>query len=685
MIKLPNGAMLLEHAHELPDWRDCRDLFLDIESKRIYKAHIIEDDDGEETDHSGLYPFGGDRIAGIAAVPDDHPTPVYIAVRHTPMFSPNIPEENVRRWLDDHVGMRAKPKRWSNHNILIDVAFVEHEGVTVNVDLDDTLTRAKMYDSDRIGHGLKSVVPAWGGPPMSEEHRIKAYLKSIKSKSYADVPCDLMGHYATDDVLGNRWLTRFLDAKMPDMRNIPRNEQLLTPVLYDMEREGLLINRKECKRALAEGYRDLLLLGTEIGMIAGREFTNSAACLYDILTNRFGLPVLVTKWEKDEETKKYVDTGRATYSKDALGIYARHPLVLADENLVELVDLILKYRKVQQMVSLFYEPFLKLADEREYIHPTYNQLVRTGRMSCKRPNAQQQTKKSKRLIKPGPGRCFISCDYSQIEFRLIVHYIEDVNAIRAYQEDPWTDFHQWVADMIGIGRKPAKTLNFGMGYGAGQKKVTSELSKNEDIIADVGEEINAMVLEGKLDPSKRSEMFNILCEERARAAYNTYHETLPGIKKTSREAGAFAKSHGYVRNLLGRIRHLPPERAHIAFNTVVQGSAMDFIKEAMIRLAPRYNKRMRDWDIKIVANVHDEVLFNAPVELMLNEEVHSYILENLEMTSVPLLVPLKSGLGVSDRDWAEASGDEARWADGTVCKPKDYRGDDRPIAGRLVG
>jgi DNA polymerase-1 len=685
---LPNGAKLIEHPHELPDWTKAKELFLDVETKRIFKAKLVETDEGEEVDYSGLYPFGGDRIAGFAAAADDSEV-IYVPMRHSPppgqlpfgWVDPNLPLENVQRWLQDH--MLSVPK-WINHNILIDAGFVAHEGVDCSrISLVDTLTLAKMYDSDRLGHGLKAVVPGWGGPPMQEEHRIKAFLKSIKSKSYADVPADLMGHYATDDVLGNRWLYRFLTQNLPaQMNNIVRTETLLTPVLWDMEMRGLLINRVETKKRLAEAYKKMIEIGYEISLIAGREFTNSAACLYDIFTQRMGLPVLVTKWEKDEETKRMYDTGRATYDKDALAIYAMHPLVLANPETKELIDLVLEYRKYAQRASLFYEPFLKLADEQNRIHPQYNQLVRTGRMSCKRPNAQQQTYVSKSLIEPGPGRCFISCDYSQIEFRLIVHYIEDQDAIKSYQDDPWTDFHQWVADMIGIKRKAAKTLNFGMGYGAGKAKVTSELKTNEDIIHDVGEYINELVAKGEIDPSQRSELFNQICEQRAGEAYAKYHETLPGIKATSRLAGDAARRRGYVFNAYGRQRKLPPERSHIAFNTVVQGSAMDLIKEAMVRLSPRYNEWMRERDIHIVANVHDEVLFDAPAELMLDPSVHKYILENLEMTTTPFLVPIKSGLGVSDRNWAEAAGDASRYEDGTVTKDPH---DGKIVAGRVIG
>ena len=75
------------------------------------------------------------------------------------------------------------------------------------------------------------------------------------------------------------------------------------------------------------------------------------------------------------------------------------------------------------------------------MHPDYNQTVRTGRMSCRRPNAQQLSKEAKELILPFDNQHFVSFDESQVEFRLIVHYIQDSKAIEAFNENPDTDFH----------------------------------------------------------------------------------------------------------------------------------------------------------------------------------------------------------------------------------------------------
>lgn len=139
----------------------------------------------------------------------------------------------------------------------------------------------------------------------------------------------------------------------------------------------------------------------------------------------------------------------------------------------------------------------------------------------------------------------------------------------------------------------------------------------------------------------------------------------------SRLAESNCRRRGFVFNAYGRRRHLPDKVARKAFNSVIQGGAMDLIKERMV--ACHRDEWLRSMGIRIVANVHDEVLFEAPTELMLNSEVHRRILDLLQSPSVPFSVPIRAGLGVSAKSWAEAAGDD------TVL---DAEG--KPAAGRIV-
>jgi DNA polymerase-1 len=590
--------------------------------------------------HGGMYPFKGDRICGFSVCTDDSEA-YYIPVRHN--RGKNLTIETVRKWLNDHL----RDCDWVNHNIKFDAAFLMVDGVDIQSRLVDTLTLSKIHDSDRMGHDLKSLAQEWLGYDLYEE-RVHAYLAEMKTKDWADVPMDILGEYACYDVLANRDLFHLLLDKRPaDLEQIWETEIKLTSVLLDMEMDGLQVNPLECKIDMAKCLTTMIETSETIERIADREFANSNQCIYDILINQFGLPILATKKERIDGQE--VDTGRPTFNKDAMKLYRVHPQVTGE--LAELVEALCEYRIAAQHKSLFLDTFLNLHDGDNRVHPFYNQVVRTGRMSCSRPNAQQQNKRSKALIHPFEGYGFISCDYSQIEFRLIVHYINDLRAIQAYNDDAGMDFHQWVADMSGIKRKPAKAINFGMSYGAGKKNVTKQLAANPDIIEECSEEIEGM----NVPDSEKNHLFKALCSDRADHIYEDYHERFPGIKSTAYRASQMARRRGYVFNAYGRRRHLEARFAHKAFNSIIQGGAMDIMKERMVALSPRYNDWSRDIGLRMAANVHDEVLLQVPLEILEDEFVHQEIIRILETPSIDLRVPIKTGLGTSKENWAEAA------------------------------
>jgi len=683
---------------ELPDWSGRAELFLDIETKRVW----------DHKDYGGMYPWKGDEICGIAVTVDNEKVAYYLPIRHDKQEH-NLPVGDTLAWIGN---LLKTCKHWINHNILFDAVFCWAEGLDFGGKLVDTLTLSKIHDTDRLGHGLKDLRIDWLGEMAQEELAVKAYLKSVGQKSYSAVPAFMLGRYATGDVISNRNLYRYLQKHREDgVEDIWRREIELTPVLFDMEINGIQVDKQELMREKAFTLYKLINLGQRIAELSERDFVNSNACMHDILIIRFGMPVLATIWEKDERTGRQYDTGRPTFDKEAMALYSVHPMALHNPKLKELIELIQEYKEEAQYLSLFVESCLSFVDENQRIHPTYNQLVRTSRMSCGRPNAQQQNKRSKKLWKPKPGYGYLSCDYSQIEFRLIVHFIKDQDAINAYLTDPDTDFHQWVANMIRIGRKPAKTLNFGMGYGAGKKRVQSELSANPDIIKEVSERVVRMLSETQrllstgytsdtqltkelvadfkelvavddkgitylelVTEDNRNQVYNHLCQERASQVWEAYHEALPGIRITADEVEKRCRTRGFVKNPFGRRRHIPDKATHKAFNSLVQGTAMDIIKERMVALSPRYNQQMAEWGISIVANVHDEVLFEVPMHLLHDKHVHDYILSMLETCSIKFRVPITTGIGVSATNWAEACGDE------TIINPEG-----QIVAGKLSG
>jgi DNA polymerase-1 len=669
MIHLPNNSNIIESLSELPNLKNRKEIFCDIESKRVF----------QHKDLGGLYPWKGDRICGFSITADDIRERWYIPIRHTAPNSNNLPVSNVMNWIQD---ILQSCKDWINHNIKFDaLMFAVGDNVEFKCRLIDTLTQCKLYYSDRIGYGLKPVCKDWLDYDVSAKDRVAAYLKSIKSKSYADVPIDILGEYANDDIGMNRELYRFLqsklEARIAETKKIEQAEAVkrlveteinLTSVLFDIEKDGLRVDEIECKKASLKALRIMIDNATRIADLTGREFINSNNCIYDIFINQLNLPILKTISEKKDG--RYYDTGRPSFDKDAMALYRNHPLVVSDPKIKEIVNLICEYRIKQQFKSLYLDTFLELNVD-GIIHPNYNQAVRTGRLSSSKPNSQQQNEDSKVLLHPFEGEGFISNDYSQIEYRLIVHYAKIEEAIKAYNENPETDYHQWVADLIQIIRKPAKQLNFGMAYGQGKNGVTAQLMSNDHIIEMMTAKVAELIASNKLENNLRKEKLVELCRNHAEYCWNKYHDRFPEIKTTSDAAKNTAAVRGFVFNAYGRRRYLPGRVARKAFNSIIQSCAADIMKERMVAISPRFNSESKKWGIKLAANVHDELLSRVPLEVLYESKLHNYICNMLETTTINFKVPILTGLGISPNNWAEAAGDKViKTADGKFIAGK---------------
>lgn len=652
MIIIKQKYIIIEALSELPDLSSAKKVYLDIESQNVYGQFDDDSDDTEEKfgkKLGGLYAWKGDRACGIGVTIDEEEKGYYIPMRHTG-YKKNLPVKEVIAWASE---ILCRCECWINHNIKFDAEMLSADGLKFTCALIDTLSLAKIFDSDRWEYGLKPLTVEWLGYSEESLDRVKAYLQGIKSKSYADVPPDIMGEYCIDDVFRNRELHLYLikntDAELGRIQNTEKN---MTTVLFDMEQNGLPINVMATKKEMVKCITKIINAGTEIAMFTGEEYTDSNDRIFDLLVNKFSLPVLSTIKEKKDG--KEFDTGRPCFDADALALYMVHPIVLSDDNIKRIVEAIKVYRDELHFKSLYLDSFLELRDSNDCIHPSYNAIVRTGRMSCSRPNIQQQTTRSKELIKPHRGFGFISKDYSQIEFRLIVHYIQDELAIRAYNENPNTDFHQWLADLIHCSRKAAKTLNFGMAYGAGKRRVTAGLIANPDIIEEIGQQV---ALIEDLLPEEKVRVFKKKCADRANEVYELYHERLPGIKATAYHASDVCKVRGYVFNAYGRRRHLASNACHKAFNSIIQGCAMDIMKEAMINLSPRFNSESKSLGLILAANVHDEILIECPLEHIYKIETHRHIDSILETPSIKLSIPIKVEGGIGINSWAETGKD----------------------------
>lgn len=636
MLTFVNGGHLIQSASELPELPDSvQHLFLDFETT------------SRDDDLDALSPWRHCHAAGFAVTWDDHTGAYYIPVGHRSL-SWNVNKQRALDWLRELI---RRSKYWTNHNVKYDAHVLYNDcGIDSLAYLEAhvcTVVQTKILDSDRQfrgGYGLDALSASLLHEDISGyEAELKGCLG--KSKDYGVVPADIMGKYACQDVLTNRRLKRYLDANLPaESSPVIETEIALTSELIRMERRGLLVKPIEVSIAKLHTLKQLVELEMSLHKEVGYMFSpGSNPDCYDVLCNHYGLPVLA--WTQKDDGSQ----GGPSFDKDTLAKYAAR--IDAPQKVVE--DL-LTYRSLSTFKSLFLETFERLAItvDHEYavLHPDHNQCVRTGRMSVKTPNTQQQDGRSKRLFKPGRGMAYMSCDASQIEFRTIAHYTQDKAIIDAYIANPDVDFHQRVAEMCGVKRRPAKTVNFSVAFGQGRGATVELLSTDKDIVSSIADAINELVRLGDLQPEGRERAFRAMARQRGEAVYDKYHATFPDIRRVARDAAHAAERRGFVRNIRGRRRYLPPEHAHKAFNTLNQSSAADIIKERMVALA----SELRGTPIEIVTQVHDEVLMVGPEEIMHDRRTQRDIVAILEDVKI-LRVPIRFNFGVSSDNWMMAS------------------------------
>jgi DNA polymerase-1 len=605
-----------------------RRVYADIES-------LSEDDD-----RPGGKPYHGDRCAGFAITHDDNPTAYYVPLRHVSnknLFSKhheNVPIEQFVGWASEVFG--EQNRRWVNHNVKFDAHFLAVEGIEINCLLTDTLVSARVVDMQRSkrGYGLKELAERWLGMPPNEKDLLKAELKGIKSKDYGRVDAAILGEYACADV----HINRDLDAEI-ERRRYPEDERVwaledgMTRTLFNIERRGVRVDVGKVEEAREKCVIRLAEIETRINDMGFRVDIGAPKSVLHFVTEIQGLPIVA-----------YTKEGNPSMSGDAIREYLELETVQTNQTMVEFFKLLDEYRDRAQFLGLYAEGWMDWITKTGLVHPMYNQTVATGRMSCESPNIQQLSGEAKALIIPRPGCSFIRRDYSQIEYRIIAALSRDRRVIDAYINDPTTDFHDFVAKLCSIPRRPAKSVNFGMAFGMGEEGLIKQLAR---------------ILGGDT------------AEAKAHTIYEEYNRTLPAVRETAQytkkvcrqRAGWTNGEYGWVRTYYGRRRALQyykwgegdPKLGQFddtrkAFNTVVQGTAADIIKER----APVCDSDawLSERGIRLLAIVHDELVFEGPTENM-TEEASQHIDNLMVNISINLGVPLRTDGGASSVSWKD--------------------------------
>ena len=551
---------------------------------------------------------------------------VYVPVR-SPQPEQHLGEEEVLGALKKVLEDPAIPK--CGHNLKFDARVLLASGIKLRGVQFDSMIASILLDPAQPSHKLDQLAAERLGYRMIPiQELIGAGEAEVSMEA---VPLERVTPYAAEDA---DVALRLYHALWPEVEEkgladlVRRVESPLAVVLAEMESNGIMCDPEELARqgeALAGRVEELR---ARVWELAGCQFNlDSPAQLAAVLFDKLGLP-------RGKRTKTGYSTDVEVLSKLAAEEDKNQPKTLVP-------GLILEYRQLGKLINTYLGNLRDAVNPATgRIHTTFHQLVTaTGRLASHGPNLQnipirtdvgRQIRKAFRAPK---GSVLICADYSQIELRILAHLSEDPGLLDAFRRD--LDIHAAVAaqvfgtpvDQVTLEQRAhAKTINFGIIYG----------------ITPYG---LARRIEG-LDVSSAAR----LIEE--------YKARFPRIEAFLQSCVQHALEHGYVVTMLGRRRAIPELRSsnrarralgeRLAINTVVQGSAADLIKIAMVNLARRIDADRLP--LKLLLQIHDELVLEAPAAEA--EALAAVVCEEMER-ALPLRVPLKAEAGIGE-DWLSA-------------------------------
>jgi DNA polymerase-1 len=561
------------------------------------------------------------RIVGLsfAVTPGEA---AYLPLGHDYAGAPQqLDREKVLAALKPLLEDAARPKL--GHHLKYDAHVLANYGIELTGQRFDSMLESYVLNSVATRHDMDSTVEKYLG--IKTIHFEDVAGKGAKQITFNQVDVDRAAEYSAEDAD----VTLQLHLKLwPQIEALPALkavyetiEQPLVPVLYRMERAGVLVDRELLKIQSSELAGRMQELQAQAHAEAGGVFNvDSPKQLQEILFGKLGIPVM-----------RKTPTGQPSTAEDVLEeLAASYPLP----------KLILEYRGVAKLKSTYTDNLPKQIDPvTGRIHTSYHQAVAaTGRLSSTDPNLQNipiRTQEGRRIrqafIAP-PGRSLVAADYSQIELRIMAHLSGDASLLQAFAED--RDVHQATAAEVfatplsavsADQRRSAKAINFGLMYGMSAFGLARQLGI------------------GRGDAQKYMDV---------------YFERYPGVKRYMEETRRQARETGFVETVFGRRLYLPEIQSRnqalrqyaerSAINAPMQGTAADIIKRAMIAVDGWLQSSRIP--ARLIMQVHDELVLEVA-----DEVVESIVgqLRNHMAQAAQLAVPLKVDVGVG-RNWDEA-------------------------------
>ncbi len=547
---------------------------------------------------------------------------VYIPVGHSLTAAPEqLDLQDVLGRLKPHLGNPALKK--IGQNLKYDQHVFTNYGIALNGIAGDAMLASYIIES-HLGHGLDELSERWLGLETITYESLCG--KGAKQIGFADVAIGQATEYAAQDADFALRLEAHLRAQM-DEKQLEMYEKMELPVaqvLFEMERNGVQIDRAELARQSAELGAELMKLEQQAYAAADQPFNlNSPKQLQEILFDKMGIP---TKGLK-KTAKGGISTNEAVLEQLA----PDYPLP----------KIILQNRSLAKLKSTYTDKLPEMISPKDgRVHTTYAQAVAiTGRLASNNPNLQNipirtaEGRRVRRAFTAPQGSVIVSADYSQIELRIMAHLSGDKTLIAAFQNGE--DVHRrTAAEVFGTApenvsseqRRYAKTINFGLIYGMGQYGLAKSLG------------IDNLSAKNFID---------------------RYFARYPGVAEYMQRTKEQAAAQGYVETLFGRRLYLPDIRnkntnaragaERAAINAPMQGTASDLIKRAMIDVRNCLSDGIGS---KLVMQVHDELVLEVvETELDFVKEKLPQIMAKVD--GGLLDVPLVAEVGVGE-NWEEA-------------------------------
>ncbi|MXO86237.1 DNA polymerase I [Altererythrobacter aurantiacus] len=496
--------------------------------------------------------------------------------------------------------------------------------------IDDTMILSFALDA---GRGEQGIGGGHGMDELALKHFDHACLtfKEVcgagrKAIAFGEVPLDKATEYAAEDADVTWRLHRYLKPRLPiegGTRVYERVDRPLIPVVAQMERHGIKVDREQLAKLSEEFAAQTELLEKEIFELAGQEFTvGSPKQLGEILFDKLGY-----QGGKKGKSGQYA-TGLAVLER------------LSDEG-APIANKVLEWRQLTKLKSTYTDALqAAINPETGRVHTSYSLVgAQTGRLSSTDPNLQNIPirtaigRQIREAFVPEEGNVLLAADYSQIELRLAAH-MADVDTLKqAFANGE--DIHARTAqEMFGEvnrdTRGQAKTINFAILYGISRWGLAGRLGTDADTAQDMIE---------------------------------TYFKRFPGIQKYIMDTTEFVRENGYSETLFGRKTWFPriksknpnerqgSERA--AINAPIQGTSADIIKRAMVRMMPALDAAGLS-HVRMLLQVHDELVFELPEgDVAQASEVIAQTMSNAAAPAVRIDVPLAVDIG-SGKSWGAA-------------------------------